>query len=59
MPVTVTAAQTAATSLTFDSPATGTLEYALFYLYDRTEETPQGLFTPMDIWRGAIVGRTQ
>jgi hypothetical protein len=47
----VTAAQTASTSLTFDSPATGNLEYVLFYLYDRTEETPENIWTPVDIYR--------
>jgi len=29
----------------------------LFYLYDRTEETPRELFTPMDILRGTRGGR--
>ncbi|MBL7153323.1 MAG: hypothetical protein ISS79_06375 [Phycisphaerae bacterium] len=50
----VTAAQTASTSLTFDSPATGNLEYVLFYLYDRTEETPENIWTPVDIYRQAV-----
>jgi len=54
VPVTVTAAQTASTSLTLDSPATGQLEYVLFYLYDRTEETPKDVWTPIDIYRGVI-----
>ena len=51
VPITITAAQAASTSLTFDSPATGRLECVLFYLYDRTDETPRGIFTPMDILR--------
>jgi hypothetical protein len=41
VPIMVAATQTASSSLTFDSPATGQLEYVLFYLYDRTEETPK------------------
>jgi len=45
------------TSLTFESPATGELEYVLFYLYDRTEETPRELFTPMDILRETRGGK--
>jgi hypothetical protein len=51
VPVTVTAAQTASPSLTLASPATGRLEYVLFYLYDRTAETPKRLWTPMDVYR--------
>ena len=50
-PVTVTAAQTASIMLTFDSPVTGMLEYVLFYLYERTEETPKRTWTPGDIYQ--------
>lgn len=53
VPITVTEDQTNTTSLTFDSPASGTLEYLLFYLYDRTDETPENAWTPMDIYREA------
>ena len=51
VPTTVTAAQAASTSLRFDSPAAGKLEYVLFYLYDRTPETPKEIVTPLDISR--------
>lgn len=54
VPIRVTAAQTASTSITFDSPATGKLEYVLFYLHDRTEETPKDIFTPTDIYHEVI-----
>jgi len=54
VPFTVTVAQVSSTSLTFDSPATGELEYVVFYLYDRTEETPKQVWTPMDICRGVM-----
>jgi hypothetical protein len=54
VPIPATAAQTASPSLTFDSPATGQLEYVLFYLYDRTEETPKQVWTPMDLYREVI-----
>ena len=57
VPVLITPRQVGSTSLTFESPATGELEYVLFYLYDRTEETPRELFTPMDILRGTRGGR--
>ncbi|MFQ6097313.1 MAG: hypothetical protein ACE5O2_06245 [Armatimonadota bacterium] len=51
VPMTVTRKESDATSLTFESPADGTLEYVLFYLYDRTDETPDEVWTPMDIYR--------
>jgi len=54
VPITVAAAETASISLTFDSPATGTLEHVLFYLYDRTEETQEVLWTPMDVYRETV-----
>ncbi len=54
VPITLTEEQTNATSLTFESPASGTLEYVLFYLYDRTGETPDDISTPMDIYRETV-----
>ena len=51
VPITVTRDQTNVTSLTFESPAGGWLDYVLFYLHDRTDKTPEGLQTPMDIYR--------
>lgn len=53
VPITVTSEQADSTSLSFESPATGTLEYVLFYLHDRTDETPSDVWTPMDIYRQA------
>lgn len=41
---------------TFKSPVAGTLDYLLIYLYDRTENTPKGVFTPMGVYREAILG---
>ena len=38
----------------FTAPAAGTLEYLIFYLYDRTDETPAEISTPMDIYREAL-----
>jgi len=57
IPITITATRTLSTSLSFDSPATGKLEYVLFYFYDRTDETPKHIWTPMDIYREAIERR--
>jgi len=54
LPIRISAAQTASTSLTFESPATGNLEYVIFYLYDRTDETPKHLWTPADIYSEAM-----
>ncbi len=54
VPITVSAAQAASTSLTFESPATGNLEYVIFYLYDHTGETPKQVCTPMDIYRETV-----
>jgi len=51
VPVTIGAAQTTSTSLKFESPATGTLEYVLFYLFDRSDETPEDIRTPTDIYQ--------
>lgn len=38
-------------TFTLTSPVDGTLEYIIFYLYDRTSETPLDVSTPMDIYR--------
>lgn len=54
IPIRVAAPQTTSTSLTFDSPATGKLEYVLVYFYDRTEETPKDIWTPSGIYREAV-----
>ncbi|MCK4625391.1 MAG: hypothetical protein KAV00_08785 [Phycisphaerae bacterium] len=43
---------------TFKSPVAGTLDYLLIYLYDRTENTPRNVFTPMGVYREAILGET-
>ncbi len=59
IPVTIAAEETPSTTLTFDSPATGNLEYVIFYLYDRTEETPERLWTPMDVYRETIEGESK
>ncbi len=40
---------------TFRSPVSGTLEYLLMYLYDRTDKTPGNISTPMDIYRQGIL----
>jgi len=42
---------------TFKAPASGQLDYILAYLWDRTPATPRRLFTPMDVYRGAISRR--
>lgn len=57
VPVTIGNTDTAKTNLTFLAPASGRLEYVLFYLHDRSAETPTGFYTPMDIYREAIEGR--
>jgi len=59
MPITIATADTASPSLTFASPATGTLEYVLFYLYDRTDGTPKHIWTPMDICRDTTAVRPE
>jgi hypothetical protein len=38
----------------FRSPADGTLDYILVYLWDRTDQTPSGLWTPMAVYREAV-----
>ena len=35
------------------------LDYLLVYLWDRTDKTPKGLWTPMDVYREAIEGRRE
>lgn len=35
------------------------LDYLLVYLWDRTDETPQGVWTPMDVYQQVIEGREQ
>ena len=54
VPIRVAAAQTACTSTSFDTPATGKLECVLVYFYDRTEQTPKDIWTPSDIYREAV-----
>jgi hypothetical protein len=51
---TIVVKQGAENRFTFTSPVEGELEYVIMYLYDRTDETPKGLHTPMDIYREAI-----
>jgi len=51
--------QTMSSSFSFKSPASGKLEYVVFYLYDRTDETPKNIWTPMDIYREAIKKRAE
>ncbi|MCK4623914.1 MAG: hypothetical protein KAV00_01280 [Phycisphaerae bacterium] len=55
--VIVSKADTKSSAFEFTSPVSGTLEYVLIYLYDRTKETPKDVFTPMDIYRQAIQGK--
>ena len=38
----------------FTCPVAGKLEYIMLYLYDRSEDTPPEVGTPMDIYREAI-----
>jgi hypothetical protein len=57
VPVAIGRSDTARTRLTFRAPASGRLEYVLFYLHDRSADTPAGFYTPMDIYREAIEGR--
>lgn len=40
--------------LSFTSPVDGTLEYIVMYLYDRTDDTPPDITTPMDVYRESI-----
>lgn len=41
---------------TFLSPVNGTLDYLVMYMWDRTSNTPEDIFTPMDVYRKAILG---
>ncbi len=52
--ITVTKNNVGKSEFTFRSPLTGTLEYIVFYLYDRTDQTPKDVFTIMDIYRRSI-----
>jgi len=36
---------------TFKSPKDGWLDYVIMYMYDRTKQTPDDVFTPMDQYR--------
>ncbi len=49
--VTVSKADAKKSEFTYKAPAGGELEYLIFYLYDRTDETPANVVTPMDIHR--------
>ncbi|MCD6377879.1 MAG: hypothetical protein J7L99_03385 [Planctomycetes bacterium] len=53
--VTITKNEVGKSDFVFNCPASGTLEYILFYLYDRTKQTPKSVFTPMDIYRQSIL----
>ncbi len=39
---------------TFRSPVEGILDYILVHLWDRTQQTPKALWTPMDVYRETI-----
>lgn len=52
--ITVTKSDVGKSDFTFRCPAAGTLEYIVFYLYDRTDQTPKDVQTIMDIYRQAI-----
>jgi hypothetical protein len=39
---------------TFTSPVSGTLDYLVIYMFDRTENTPANITTPMDVYRETI-----
>ncbi len=54
IPVTVGKDGVGKKELTFKPPASGNLEYVVFYLYDRTDETPKDVFTIMDIYRQSL-----
>jgi hypothetical protein len=54
---TIVVKQGAQNPFTFTSPVEGTLEYVIMYLYDRTDETPPDLSTPMDVYREAVLGK--
>lgn len=55
--VTVAKKDVGGKELTFKAPSGGKLEYVVFYIYDRTEETPESLWTIRDIYRDAIEGK--
>jgi len=39
----------------FTSPIEGHLDYVIMYMYDRIDETPANVVTPMDVYREAIL----
>ena len=41
----------------FVSPVYGTLDYLVVYLWDRTLNTPDEVYTPMDVYRQAVLGQ--
>jgi len=41
---------------TFVAPAYGILDYLVVYMWDRNLNTPDPVFTPMDVYREAILG---
>ncbi len=45
-------------NFTFKSPVAGTIDYLLIYLRDRTKNTPKDVFTPMGVYRQAILSGT-
>jgi hypothetical protein len=57
LPITVGKEAVGKRELTFVAPAAGKLEYVLFYFYDRTADTPQSLYTPMDVYNEAVLGK--
>ena len=44
-------------NFSFTCPAAGMLEYLITYWYERTDETPLDVSTPMDMYREAIQGK--
>lgn len=41
----------------FTAPAAGWLDYVIMYMYDRTADTPAGIYTPLDVHRAALASR--
>jgi hypothetical protein len=58
-PVIVTKDAVGRKDLAYKPPASGPLEWVFIYLYDRTPDTPQDVYTPMDICREAILGEAR
>ena len=40
---------------TFTSKVDGKLDYLLMYLFDRNKDTPENIYTPLDVYRQAIL----